>query len=378
MYRFCLCAALLLFFLPVRGDEFVGAWMHTVHQSQYAAQTTQQNKKYLIEQLDALKKTGVTDVLFQVRPSADAFYQSKLEPWSRFLTGTAGKAPVPYWDPLSFIIKEAHARGMKLHAWLNPYRVTTSKNERLPKNHIYHKEPWRFVKYEGDGRVYFDPGLPENRAFVVSVVEDILSRYDVDGIHFDDYFYPYPANGKEFPDGKSFRKYGKGMKRGDWRRRNVDMMIREVGKAIKRLRPEVRFGISPFGVWRNKKNDPRGSETDALQNYDDLYADVLLWAEEGWIDYLIPQLYWEDGHPRAPYTTLALWWAQAVNPRCDLYIGQDAERTMKCGELDLKLDLCDELDAVKGVCWWPAYYVTANKDGIANRLKSRKRHKRLK
>ncbi|MCM1451455.1 MAG: family 10 glycosylhydrolase [Clostridium sp.] len=359
--------------------EFRGAWMHTVFQAQYAKQSTDENKAYLRDQLDKLKAAGVNAVLFQVRPSADAFYDSKYEPWSRFLT-KGGAAPSPYWDPLQFMIEETHARGMELHAWLNPYRVTTSKSEVLPKSHIYHKEPWRFVKYEGDGKLYFDPGLPENREFIVKVVLDIVNRYDVDGIHFDDYFYPYPAGGKDFPDAKSFAKYGKGMKRDDWRRQNVDKLIEDVYSAIKSSRqPWVRFGISPFGIWRNKKNDSRGSDTNGLGNYDDLYADVLLWAQKGWVDYLIPQLYWELEHAKASYLVLVDWWANSVDPKCQLYIGQDVERTMKLpdiapskslNQLDHKVRLTRDAESIQGNCWWPGYSITADSQGSASALKS--------
>ena len=211
--------------------EFRGAWMHTVYQGQYAQKGTAELQAYLIDQLDKLKAAGVNAVLFQVRPSADAFYPSKLEPWSRFLT-KGGKAPSPYWDPLQFMIDETHKRGMELHAWLNPYRVTTSPTEKLAPGHIYHKEPQRYVKYEGDNKIYFDPGLPENRKFIEDVVMDIVNRYDVDGIHFDDYFYPYPAGGADFPDQKSFAKYGNGMKKADWRRHNVDLLIEEIHEKI--------------------------------------------------------------------------------------------------------------------------------------------------
>lgn len=359
--------------------EFRGAWMHTVFQSQYAKQSTEENKAYLRDQLDKLKAAGVNAVLFQVRPSADAFYDSRLEPWSRFLT-SGGKAPRPYWDPLEFMVEETHARGMELHAWLNPYRVTTSKNEVLPKGHIYHKEPWRFVRYEGDGKLYFDPGLPENREFIAAVVLDIVDRYDVDGIHFDDYFYPYPAGGKDFPDAKSYAKYGAGMKRGDWRRLNVDKLISEVHAAIKgSKRPWARFGISPFGIWRNKKSDERGSDTNGLANYDDLYADVLLWAEKGWIDYLIPQLYWELEHAKASYLVLVDWWGKAVDPKCQLYIGQDVEKTMKLpdlapsklpNQLSHKVGLTRQASSIQGNCWWPAYSLTADSKGSATELKA--------
>ena len=173
---------------------------------------------------------------------------------------------------------------MELHAWLNPYRVTSAAKQTLPKNHLYHKHPERFLRYEG--KLYFDPGLPANRDFIVQVVSDIVKRYDVDGIHFDDYFYPYPGK-TEFPDNASYRKYGGKMKRADWRRSNVDRLIEAVYGAIHGLKPWVRFGVSPFGIWRNKKSDSRGSETAGLENYDALYADVLLWAERGWVDYLL-------------------------------------------------------------------------------------------
>ena len=202
--------------------EFRGAWLHTVFQTQYLRNTTAQNKEYICRQLDSLAAMGVNAVIFQVRPQADAFYASRLEPWSCYLTAD-GKAPRPFWDPLEFIIGEAHARGMELHAWLNPYRVTsnTRQIQKLPSSHIYRKHPERFVNY--GGKLYFDPALPENREFIGKVVDDIVARYDIDGIHFDDYFYPYPIAGKDFPDGKSYARYGAGMKRADWQRHGQTM-----------------------------------------------------------------------------------------------------------------------------------------------------------
>ena len=282
----------------VRCDEFSGAWMQTVYQTDYASRTTEQNKRYLRDQLDRLRRAGITAVLFQVRPSADAFYNSKLEPWSRFLSKD-GRAPKPYWDPLEFMVEEAHARGMELHAWINPYRVSTSKKQRLPKGHIYHRHPERFVRY-ADGLIYFDPGIPENRKWIVEVVSDIASRYDIDGVHFDDYFYPYPVAGKDFPDAASYKKYGKKKNKAAWRRENVDKLIADIHGTLRKIGEKkhhyIEFGVSPFGIWRNKASDPRGSETSGLQNYDDLYADPLLWAEKGWVDYLIPQIFWENTH----------------------------------------------------------------------------------
>ncbi len=355
--------------------EFRGAWLHTVYQSQYSRLTTPQLKQYLTDQLDKLQAAGCNAILFQVRPSADAFYPSKLEPWSRFLTKN-GKAPNPYWDPLQFMVDETHKRGMELHAWLNPYRVTTSPNEKLAPGHLYHREPWRFVTYEGDGKIYFDPGIPENRQFIEDVVLDIVNRYDVDGIHFDDYFYPYPAKGKDFPDDQSYKRYGKGMNRGDWRRHNVDLLIEEINKKMNEAKPWVRFGVSPFGIWRNKKSDPRGSDTNGLQNYDDLYADVLLWSQNGWVDYLLPQLYWELEHKRASYLVLVDWWNNNAGPR-HMYIGQDVGKTMKLpdlapskenSQLRHKIELTRSAKNIQGNCWWSGYSVSDNTGGIADSL----------
>lgn len=355
--------------------EFRGAWLHTVHQGQYAALTTPQIQAKLRAELDSLQAVGCNAILFQVRPSADAFYPSKLEPWSRFLTKN-GAAPAPYWDPLQFMIDESHARGMELHAWLNPYRVTTSPNEKLAPGHLYYKEPERFVTYTGDKKMYFDPGLPQNRAFIEDVVVDIVNRYDVDGIHFDDYFYPYPAAGHEFPDSASYAKYGNGMDRGDWRRKNVDLLIEGLHNRIAAVKPWVRFGISPFGVWRNKSTDPRGSETNALQNYDALFADVLLWAQKGWIDYQLPQLYWQLEHPRASTMVLAKWWNDNAFGR-HMYFGQDVDNIMKHKalppynsptQLAQKIDLSRSLPNVQGNCWWPGYSITRNRGGVADSL----------
>ena len=370
-----LCATTATAANPKR--EFRGGWMHTVYQGQYAQKSTPELQEYLIDQLDKLQAAGVNAVLFQVRPSADAFYPSNLEPWSRFLT-KGGKAPEPYWDPLQFMIDESHKRGMELHAWLNPYRVTTSPTEKLAPGHIYHKEPERFVTYKGDGKIYFDPGLPENRSFIEDVVMDIVTRYDVDGIHFDDYFYPYPAKGEDFPDSLSYAKYGNGMDRGDWRRKNVDLLIEEIHNRIAETKPWVRFGVSPFGIWRNKKSDPRGSDTNGLQNYDALYADVLLWSEKGWVDYLLPQLYWELEHKVASTAILADWWNAYAGPR-HMYFGQDVSNIMKHADLAPsaektqlrhKIELSRTLPNVQGNCWWPAYSITANLGGVADSLKN--------
>ena len=369
-----LCATVIAALARQPKWEFRGAWINTIYQEQYSQQSTLENKIYLCSLLDKLRHAGCNVVIFQVRPQSDAFYESDIEPWSKHLTGRAGRAPQPAWDPLQFMVEQAHARGMELHAWLNPYRVTTSAKELPPKGHIYHDHPERFVKYAG--KIYFDPAYKENRDYIARVVKDIVSRYDIDAIHLDDYFYPYPVNGKPFPDNASYKKFGKGTNRGDWRRQNVNLLIEQLHKVITDTKPWVRFGISPFGIWRNKASDADGSDTNGLQNYDDLYADVLLWTRQGWVDYLIPQLYWELEHKAASTLKLSRWWNDHANGR-HLYIGQSVKVTMDKpdvggskakNQLAHKIALSRELPCVQGNCWWPGYLVADNYKGVADLL----------
>lgn len=356
--------------------EFRGAWLHIIGQTQYM--NTQQKgsaqlKAYISDQIDRLHRTGCNAVIFQVRPTADAAYISDLEPWSSWITGKRGVAPAPLWDPLEYAIEEAHKRGMELHAWLNPYRVTSSPKEVLPSDHISNKYPERFFKY--DGKIFFDPAYQENRDFICEIVKDITTRYDVDAIHIDDYFYPYPVAGKKIPDESSYAKFGGGMKLEDWRRHNVDLLIEQMNTTIKKTKPWVRFGVSPFGIWRNKKTDPRGSDSNGLQNYDGLYADVLLWAKNGWVDYLAPQLYWTLDFKAAPSRHLAHWWNDNSHG-VDLFIGQDVQRTMNnadpttgdSNELATKVKLSRDLPNIKGNVWWHGYWVTGNMKGVADSL----------
>ena len=353
--------------------EFRGAWLHVIGQTQWQNKSTAQAKEYICDQLDKLLDAGCNAVIFQVRPTADALYKSDLEPWSAWLTGKRGKAPQPMWDPLEFALEEAHKRGMEFHAWLNPYRITSNAKEVLPSNHISKMEPQRFFHY--NGQVLFDPAYQENRDFICKVVDDIVTRYDVDAIHIDDYFYPYPAPGKAIPDDASYLKFGAGRNKNDWRRHNVDLLIEQLHKTIKDRKPWVRFGVSPFGIWRNKRTDPRGSESTGLQNYDDLYADVLLWAKNGWIDYLAPQLYWNLDTKAAPSRKLVKWWNDNASD-VDIYIGQDVKRTMDVAdpgnndrnELDTKVKLSRQLPNIGGNIWWHGYWVTGNYKGAADSL----------
>ena len=350
---------------PYPKREFRGAWIQAVN-GQFRGIPTEKLKQTLIDQLNSLQGAGINAIIFQVRPEADALYASQLEPWSRFLTGVQGQAPSPYWDPMQFMIDECHKRGMEFHAWINPYRVKTSLKSELSPNHLYNIHPEWFVTY--NNQLFFDPALPESRRHICMVVADIVSRYDVDAIHMDDYFYPYPAKGMDFPDDASFARYGGGFtNRADWRRSNVNILIQKIHETIRGLKPWVKFGISPFGIYRNEKNDPLGSKTNGLQNYDDLYADVLLWARNGWVDYNSPQIYWQIGHPAADYETLVKWWAKNTENR-PLFIGQSVMNTIQnadpknpsMNQLPRKMALERAYQTIGGSCQWPASAVVEN------------------
>lgn len=359
------CAILVLHAQEYPKREFRGAWIQAVN-GQFQGMSPQKMQETLISQLNILQEAGINAIIFQIRPEADALYASKYEPWSRFLTGVQGKAPNPYWDPLQFMIDECHKRNMELHAWINPYRAKTKGTASVAGNHPTKLYPDRFIEY--DGQLYFDPGLPENRAYICRIVKDILERYDVDAIHMDDYFYPYPSPGKAIRDDVSFAQYGTGYaNREDWRRNNVNQLIKEMHETIRATKPWVKFGISPFGIYRNQKNDPNGSQTNGLQNYDDLYADILLWVNNGWVDYNIPQVYWEIGHPAADYQELVKWWATHADNR-PLFIGQDVMRTVKNADLQnpnihqqaRKMQLQRSYPAIEGSCQWYAAAVVDN------------------
>lgn len=348
--------------------EFRGAWIQCVN-GQFLGMTTEKMQSTLSFQLDELQKDGCNAIIFQVRPECDALYPSSLEPWSRFLTGQQGKAPSPYWDPLQWMVEQCHKRGMELHAWINPYRAKTKTTSLLASNHVAVRHPERVFSY--DGQFIMNPALEENRIYICNVVADILRRYDVDGLHIDDYFYPYPAAGQTIPDAKQYSDMSNGINNiGDWRRYNVNLFIKQLHDTIAKVKPWVKFGVSPFGIYRNKKSSPIGSNTNGLQNYDDLYADVLLWINNGWIDYCVPQIYWQIGHPTADYTTLIEWWNHNAGGR-PLYIGEDVERTVKYADpsnvnshqLPAKMNLHQQLHNVKGTVLW---YAKAAVDNVGN------------
>jgi len=370
--------------LPKR--EFRGAWIHTVGNQQFKTMSADSIKQLFIKTLDNFEKAGINAVIFQVRPQADAFYISDLEPWSRFLTGEQGKAPDPVWDPLQFMIDEAHKRGMELHAWCNPYRVTSNESEQLNPNHLYFKKPEIFKKY--GTQLYFDPGEPEAIKHTVRVIADMVNRYDLDAIHFDDYFYPYPIAFEEFHDDASFVKYAKSQgfeywQKADWRRHNVATLIKALNDTIKSIKPWVRFGISPFGIHRNLKDTPdgSGSKTNGLSNYEQLYADVPQWADSSWIDYNVPQIYWKIGHPAADFKTLIEWWNEK-DFKGQLYIGQNIS-TFKEPDVNnpsttqfaAKMALVRNLKNVDGNVWWPGWSINSNPFGFSDSLALKYQHR---
>ena len=361
--------------------EFRGAWIQCVN-GQWQGLGRDRMQSILTSQLDELQRCGINAIMFQVRAEGDALYESPYEPWSRYLTGQQGQAPSPYWDPLAWMVDECHKRAMELHAWINPFRAKTKGTTALASNHYYMQHPERCFRY--DGLIIFDPAYEENQAFICQVARDIVRRYDVDGIHIDDYFYPYPAAGVAMNDYEALNHPGQDV--GDRRRAHVNRFIEHLNNEIKAEKPWVKFGVSPFGIYHNMKtrsDNVTGSATNGLQNYDDLYADVLLWMERGWMDYNIPQIYWAIGHRAANYDTLIRWWStvhrdlHAPHP-CLLFIGQDVERTVKFSDpqkpgfhqMPAKYQLLRTLPAINGSCQWYAKAVCDNPGNYAMMLRN--------
>ncbi|MFC8367805.1 MULTISPECIES: glycoside hydrolase family 10 protein [unclassified Streptomyces] len=360
--------------------EMRGMWVATVTNRDWPSRpglSAARQRAELLDHLDTAVRDRLNTVIFQVRPTADALWPSPYEPWSQYLTGTQG-AP-PGWDPLGTAVAEAHARGLELHAWFNPYRVALHDDPaRLTASHPARRNPGWTVPY--GGKLYYNPGLPEVRAFVREAMLDAVRRYPVDAVHFDDYFYPYPVAGQTFDDDLAHDTYGGDFPdRAAWRRDNVDRLVREMAALIKEIRPGTRFGISPFGVWRNADVDERGSATHAgVQTYDDLHADTRRWARENWIDYICPQLYWNIGFAAADYAELLPWWAEVVRDSGTLlYAG---EALYKAGdpaqpaawrdpaELSRHLTLAAEHPEVRGHVFFAAREVTADPVGAMARV----------
>ncbi len=360
------------------------AWIATVHNIDFPSDSTltvEAQKKELIALLDNFKQCNLNAVIFQVRPTSDALYFSNIESWSQFLTGKAGRAPEPFYDPLQFLIDEAHKRCMEVHVWLNPYRVLNNDDiSQIDPKHLFFKKPELFVKY--GGKYYFNPAHEETREYLNRVVKDIVGRYDIQAIHFDDYFYPYTVANEKFPDEKDFAANPRGFEKiEDWRRDNVTTVIKELKTTIKSTKPWVEFGISPFGVWRNKAQDKRGSDTKAGQtNYDHLYADILKWIEDEDIDYVMPQLYWHIGKQVADYAVLADWWNKNTG-NVNLYIGLFASGLgtgagkgtspwRNGNELVRQIKLNDKFENIAGVAFYSGRPFAKNPQGLRDSLQN--------
>ncbi len=386
--------------------SFRGAWIATVANidwpSAEAVGNTQKQQSEMLFLLDSLHSIGINAIIFQVRPTADALYYSEYEPVSHWLTGKQGvwntdvqmvngKCPNgKCYDPLQWTIEQAHKRGMEVHVWLNPYRVNlaTTDTSMICSDHIWRK--YRDWFWEYNKQWYFDPGLEQTREWICTIVQDIITRYDVQAIHMDDYFYPYPSGKLPLPDEATFAKYPRGFTDiKDWRRDNVNLAIKAISETIRECRTDVQFGISPFGVWRNASVDSTGSKTQAgITNYDDLYADIRLWIKEGWIDYVLPQLYWEIGKKAADYEVLAHWWANEVRgTRCKLYIGMAPYRLIESSnpqilkssnpspwatgnEIKRQMDLNRTIPEITGECFYSARPLLRNPRGVCDSIKA--------
>ncbi|MFD7521887.1 family 10 glycosylhydrolase [Paenibacillus chitinolyticus] len=358
--------------------EMRAAWIATVENIDWPVKGTydaEQQKRQLIHLLDELEAAGINTVIYQVRPTSDAFYRSALNPWSAWLTGNQGKDPG--YDPLAFAIQEAHKRNMELHAWFNPYRISndTDKSKLAESNPAVRHPDW-VVSY--GGKLGYNPGNPEVKRYIIDSIMEVVNNYDIDAVHFDDYFYPYPVTGVDYPDAAEYAAYGSGMSIADWRRNNVDSLIRQLSAEIKKSKSYVQFGISPFGIWRNKANDPAGSETNGLESYSAIYADSKKWVDEQWIDYITPQLYWNINYSPAAYDKLIDWWKRQVEGKHVLLyaghgvhkIGADDPNWLDPDQLPNQILFNRNFADVKGSMFFSAVQVLENKLGFQDRLKT--------
>ena len=308
------------------STELRGIWVSTVGNLDYPTKPSVSPEALKAEADIVIRDCydmGMNAIFLQVRPAADAFYPSAYYPWSRYLTGTQGTAPEDGFDPLAYWVERAHERGIELHAWINPYRITTSSSDwdRLSSNNPA-KGAWNDYVVKFNGNYYFDPGQPAVRDLITAGVKEIVENYDVDGIHFDDYFYPDETSGNSFNDAGTYAAYGNGMSRADWRRDNINQQIRQVNDTVHAVDPHCVFGVSPMGIWANSWTSSLGSNTRGGESYSQRFADTYTWVKNQWIDYIAPQIYWKIGFSKADYKVLAEWWSQVVQgTNVSLYIG---------------------------------------------------------
>jgi uncharacterized lipoprotein YddW (UPF0748 family) len=360
--------------------ELRGMWVATVANIDFPSRpglSAAAQQRELLSLLDVAVERRLNTVILQVRPTADALWPSPYEPWSEVLTGEQGRDPG--WDPLGFAVEEAHRRGLELHAWFNPYRIANHDDpSRLVPTHPARLHPEWVVPY--GGKLYYNPGLPEVRHFVEDAIFDAVENYDIDAVHWDDYFYPYPVAGQTFDDDEAFARHGGGFaSRADWRRDNVDRLVRETHERLHRTKPQVDFGISPFAIWRNASTDPTGSDTQGgVETYDDLYADTRKWVKEGWIDHVVPQVYWNIGFTVADYAKLVPWWADVVSGTgVKLYVGEALYKVASPSqgapwqdpaELSKHLTFCADHPQVRGNVFFSANQVVADPLGAMTRV----------
>ena len=373
--------------VPEPRREFRGFWMATVVNIDWPKSghdSIAKQKADYLKILDFYQDLNFNAAIVQVRTAGDAFYKSNYAPWSRYLTGEEGKAPDSTQSNhkstmLSWMIDEAHNRGMEFHAWLNPYRATFDlKTETLSADHDYHRHPDWMVKY--GKKYYYDPGLPAVQELMVSIIKELINNYPIDAIHYDDYFYPYTIKDETFKDSTTFNKYKlPNQSLEDWRRSNMDSLIKKSYHAIKKVRPSVQFGVSPFGVWKNKSTDPRGSDTRAGQTtFENLYADPLLWMQEGWLDYIVPQIYWSMDLEVASHRKLLDWWADHTQTT-NLYIGNGPYKIKNNSdkawnrnrELPDQLTYARKNKTVNGNVFFSAKSLMQQKKGYISRLKKK-------
>lgn len=364
--------------LPKR--EMRGVWIATIENIDWPSAkglSSDKQQQEFSEMLDFQSQLGLNAVFVQVRPASDAFYARSLEPWSEWLTGTQGKAPEPFYDPMRFMIEEAHSRNMEFHAWFNLNRGQYRNAKSIDANHITIKHPEWFIAY--DGHKIYNFGLPQVREYITQLIVNVVRHYDIDGIHFDDYFYPYPVAGQVFDDNEAFKNYNRGISDlGDWRRDNVNILVKQISDAINSEKKWVKFGISPFGIWRNKSVDPQGSPTQGGQSYDELFADTRKWAKEGWIDYIAPQIYFAFEHPKVPFQPLLDWWA-GTNVKCNLFVGHAIYKagadSKDAGWSDVRqipkqIAAVRNVEEVSGSIFYSANWLKKNKLSISDSIKT--------
>ncbi|MCR8745440.1 family 10 glycosylhydrolase [Romboutsia lituseburensis] len=347
------------------STDMQAAWITTVFNADWpkAKNSPQSQKQEMIKILDTLKSTGIDTVMFQARTEGDALYKSSINPWSKVLTGTQGKDPG--YDPLEFVLQEAHKRGMKVHVWLNPYRASTTSTgtdvNKLSPNHQARKNPSWVINY--NNMLYFNPELPQVKQHIVDTVAEIVSNYDVDGVHFDDYFYPskYPLPAGEGRDGKVANE----------RRSHINDMISQVKSKVKSIKPSVLFGVSPSGIWKNKSSDSNGSDTRGNESYYSDYADTRMWVKNNMVDYIVPQIYWQTGHSAADYETLVKWWSNvAKGTNVKLYIGHGIYKDEVATQIDKQLQINTKYNEVSGSVYYTTIDILNNREGCRDKIKT--------